>query len=276
TNLTLDAAGGARGEITDIPSADIPHGIRAEIEFRDANGEIKTVANDVTIWPAKLIAGIRTEDWASSPDLVRARIAVVDATGKPAAHVPVQVLALSQKYYSYRKRLVGGFYAYENTKEVKRVGNLCAGNTDDRGLFFCEAKPSVSGEVILQASVTDSSGNVSTVHTSVFVPAENRMWFESQDDDRIDVIAEEPEYQVGDTARFQVRMPFAEATALVTVEREGIIAASIVHLSGKNPLVTLPVRDYAPNAFVSVLAVRGRVAGIRPTATIDLGKPAFR
>ncbi len=276
TNLTLDAAGGARGEITGIPRADIPQSVRAEIEFRDANGEIKTAANDVTIWPSKLIAGIRTEDWASSSDLVRARIAVLDAAGKPAAHVPVRVLALSQKYYSYRKRLVGGFYAYENTKEVKRIGNLCAGNTDDRGLFFCEGKSSVTGEVILQASVVDSSGNASTVHTSVFVPGEDRMWFESQDDDRIDVIAEEPEYQVGDIARFQVRMPFAEATALVTVEREGIMAASIVHLSGKNPVVTLPVRDYAPNAFVSVLAVRGRVAGIRPTATIDLGKPAFR
>ena len=40
--------------------------------------------------------------------------------------------------------------------------------------------------------------------------------------------------------------------------------------------MTLPVRDYAPNVFVSVLAVRGRVAGVQPTATIDLGKPAFR
>ena len=41
-------------------------------------------------------------------------------------------------------------------------------------------------------------------------------------------------------------------------------------------MVTLPVRDYAPNVFVSVLAVRGRVAGIQPTAMVDLGKPAFK
>src|SRR5207244_13188135 len=124
--------------------------------------------------------------------------------------------------------------------------------------------------------VKDDAGNVSTVHASSYVPGENRMSFENHDDDRIDVIPEKPEYQVGDTARFQVRMPFGDATALVTVEREGIMAASVIHLSGKNPVVTLPVRDYAPNAFVSVLAVRGRVAAIRPTASIDLGKPAFR
>ncbi len=275
-NLKLDSAGGVRSEITDIPHADIPQDIRAEVEFRDANGETKTAANDVTIWPAKFIPGIRTEDWTSSPGLVHAQIAVVNDSGKPVAHVPVQVVALTQKYYSYRKRLVGGFYAYENTQEVKRLGNMCAGSTDDRGRLFCEAKSPVTGEVILQASVKDDLGNVATVHASVFVPGKERMWFESRDDDRIDVLPEKPEYQVGDTARFQVRMPFGEATALVTVEREGIIAASVVHLSGKDPVVTLPVRDYAPNAFVSVLVVRGRVAGIMPTATIDLGKPAFR
>jgi len=274
--LTLDAAGGARGAITDIPRSDIPQDVRAEVEFRDANGEIKTAANDVTVWPAKLLPGIRIEDWISSPNLARAQIAVVDDGGKPAAHVPVQVIVLTEKYYSYRKRLVGGFYAYENTREVKKVGGLCAGTTDERGRFFCEGKPSVSGQLTLQVSVKDDSGNISTAHAGVYVPSESRMWFESHDDDRIDVVAEKPEYQPGDTARFQVRMPFGEATALVTVEREGIIAASVVHLSGKDPIVKLPVRDYAPNAFVSVLAVRGRVAGVMPTSTIDLGKPSFR
>jgi len=274
--LTLDAAGGARSAITDIPRSDIPQEISAEVEFRDVNGEIKTAANDVTVWPARLIPGIRPEDWISSPNLVRAQIAVVNDAGKPAGGVPVQVAVLTEKYYSYRKRLVGGFYAYENTKEVKNVGGLCSGTTDERGIFFCEGKPGVSGQLTLQVSVKDDAGHLSTAHAGVYVPSDNRMWFESHDDDRIDVVAEKPEYQPGDTARFQVRMPFGEATALVTIEREGVIAASVVHLWGKDPIVTLPVRDYAPNAFVSVLAVRGRVAGVMPASTIDLGKPAFR
>src|SRR5581483_4554332 len=250
--------------------------VRAEIEFRDANGEIKTAANEVTVWPAGVVPGIRTDDWTSSPDIIRARLAVVDTRGKPVAHAPVEVFALSQKYFSYRKRLVGGFYSYENTREVKSLGKFCGGTTDGRGMLMCEEKPPATGEVILAASVTDSSGNVAVSHTSVYVPGHDRMWLGGRDDDRMDVLAEKPEYQVGETARFQVRMPFSEATALVTVEREGVIAASVIRLSGNNPVVTLPVRDYAPNAFVSVLAVRGRVAGVAPTAMLDLGKPAFR
>src|SRR5262249_56334465 len=92
-------------------------GVGAVVGLRDVNGEIKTAANDVTVWPARLIPGIRPEDWISSPNLVRAQIAVVNDAGKPAGGVAVQVAVLTEKYYSYRKRLVGGFFAYANTKE---------------------------------------------------------------------------------------------------------------------------------------------------------------
>ncbi len=92
----------------------------------------------------------------------------------------------------------------------------------------------------------------------------------------MDVLPEKPRYEPGETARVQVRMPFSEATVLVTMEREGIIAASVFPLSGKDPVIRVPIRDYAPNVFVSVLAVRGRIGSIQPTAMVDLGKPAFK
>jgi alpha-2-macroglobulin len=74
-----------------------------------------------------------------------------------------------------------------------------------------------------------------------------------------------------------VRVPFREATALVALEREGVLDAWVVPLKGREPVVEVPVRDtYAPNMFVSILAVRGRVGGIQPTALVDLGRPAFK
>ena len=275
-DLTLDAAGGARTDISDIPRQPTPVEVHAELEYRDPNGESQTVSNNVIVWPAKRLVGIQVEDWASSPGVVRAHLAVVDDFGKAVAHVPVRVDIFSRLQYSFRKRLVGGFYAYENTQETKLAGELCSGVTDDQGRLSCEAKPSVTGEAIIQATVTDDSGNSSSANSEIFIPGNDREWFAGRDDDRMDFLPEKPAYEPGEVARFQVRMPFAEATALVTVEREGVLAASIVHLSGRNPVITLPVRDWAPNVFVSVLAVRGRVAGVQPTAMIDLGKPAFK
>ena len=275
-DLTLDAAGGARTDISDLPRESTPVEVHAELEYRDPNGESQTVSNNVTIWPAKRLAGIQVEDWASSPGLVRAHLAVVDDAGKPIAHAPVRVDIFSRIQYSYRKRLVGGFYAFENTQETKLAGQLCSGTTDDRGRLTCEANPPVTGEAILQATVNDDSGNSSSANSEIFIPGNGREWFAGRDDDRMDLLPEKPNYDPGDVARFQVRMPFADATALVTVEREGVLAASIVRLSGRNPVITLPVRDWAPNVFVSALAVRGRIAGVQPTAMLDLGKPAFK
>ena len=72
-------------------------------------------------------------------------------------------------------------------------------------------------------------------------------------------------------------MPFREATALVTVEREGVMEAWVQKLSGKNPVLEVPIKgNYAPNVYVSALVVRGRVAGVQPTALVDLGKPAYK
>ena len=275
-DLTLDAAGGARTDISDIPREPTPVEVHAELEYRDPNGESQTVSNNVMVWPAKRLVGIQVEDWASSPGIVRAHLAVVDDSGKPIAHAPVRVEIFGRLQYSYRKRLVGGFYAYENTQETKLAGELCSGVTDDLGRLSCEAKPPVTGDAIIQATVTDDSGNSSSANSEIFIPGNEREWFAGRDDDRLDFLPEKPAYEPGDVARFQVRMPFAEATALVTVEREGVLAASIVHLSGRDPVITLPVRDWAPNVFVSALVVRGRIAGVQPTAMVDLGKPAFK
>ena len=84
-------------------------------------------------------------------------------------------------------------------------------------------------------------------------------------------------YNPGDTAGFQVRMPFRSATVLVTVEREGVMEAYVKKVSGREPVISVPVKgNYAPNVFVSALCVRGRVGGTMPTALFDPGKPTYR
>jgi hypothetical protein len=94
----------------------------------------------------------------------------------------------------------------------------------------------------------------------VWVTRQGELWFGGEDHDRIDLLPEKKSYQPGETARFQVRMPFRFATALVAVEREGIIDTQVVQLNGQDPTVSLKVQpDWGPNVYVSVLALRGRL-----------------
>jgi alpha-2-macroglobulin len=276
-DLVLDETGMARATITHLPKLDKPVDLLLELEYRDPNGEVQTVATSVPLWPAQWLVGVKTETWVTSKDVISTRVAVVDVHGHPVPNAPVQVGVWQRKFYSHRKRLVGGFYAYEHVDVTQPLGELCRGITDAQGLFLCAAKPPTDGNLIVQASLPDAGGPIAVAHQEAWVPGSGRWWFDVQDHDRIDLLPEKRRYEPGEMARIQVRMPFRQATALITTEREGVLDGFVVPLSGQEPVIEVPVReDFAPNMFISVLAVRGRVGGVQPTAMVDLGKPSFK
>jgi uncharacterized protein YfaS (alpha-2-macroglobulin family) len=276
-SVTLDDAGGGRAQITGIPRQDAPQEIVAEVEYNDPNGEVLTSSTRIPVWPSQIVLGLKPDSWALSKDKIKYQLVVLDLTGKAKPGVTVKLDLFERATFSHRKRLLGGFYAYQSGTEVKRLARVCEGESDDKGRVFCEFTSPVSGEISVEASATDAAGNAAFANSAVWVAGGGEWWFEASNDDRMDVLSERKRYEPGERAVFQVRMPFRKATALVTVEREGVMDAFVTELSGTAPVVEVPVRgNYAPNIFVSVLAVRGRVADVQPTALVDLGKPAFR
>ena len=277
TNLVLDAQGAARTIIENLPKSETAKDILAELEYRDANGEISAVSTRISLWPSKLLIGLKPDGWAVSKDKLKFYAVALDLNGKPTKGAAIKVDLLQRKTYSHRKRLVGGFYAYENVNEVKAIGIACQGTTDDKGLLICETKSPISGNIILRAQAKDDAGNLSYTHSDVWVAGSEDWWFTQSNDDRMDLLPEKKRYEPGETAVLQARMPFRSATALVTIEREGVLESFVTELSGKAPVIKVPLKGgYAPNVFISVLAVRGRVGDVQPTAMVDLGKPAFK
>ena len=274
----LDSAGTLRTRIQDIPTAAWPQTLTAELEFRDPAGEVQTISQTIPVWPSQIVLGMKRDSWSSAQNL-KFTVAALDTAGKPLRKARVEVDLFKRIVYSHRKRLIGGFYAYENSVEIKKVGRIFEGATDRTGLVSAEvaAPAELSGEIILQAEAVDADGNRSTVRESMWLRGEGEWSFENADSDRIDVLPEKTRYEVDEKAKLQVRMPFRRATALVTVEREGVMDTFIEKLSGTDPVIKVPVKgNYGPNVFISVLCVRGRVADVQPTALVDLGKPAFK
>ena len=276
-DLVLDKSGSTRTTISGLPKVESPKEILTEMEFKDPSGEIQTVSSRTPLWHSKYLIGIKPDSWAVSKDAFKFHIAVVDLSGKPIPNASVKVDLFERKIFSHRKRLVGGYYAYEHPTAIKKVSTLCEGKTDSKGLLICEAQSPISGNVILQAQSVDEMGNKTVAHRDVWVAGKDEWWFEVGDHDRIDLLPEKKRYEPGEKATFQVRMPFRNAMALITVEREGVMEAWVKRISGKKPVVEVPIKgSYAPNVFVSVLVVRGRLPWIKPTAMIDLGKPAYK
>jgi len=286
--LTLDASGSGRVTVGSLPPLAGPARLVAELEYPDANGELLTSSGSVRLVPASLSVGIRREGWVGSAEQLRFRVVVLNLDGKPQSEQPIVVSLYQSNAYSYRKRLIGGFYSYETTRETKKLTPTCTGSTDAQGVLACEIAPGASGEIIVRAETHDAHNTLAGATATMWITDRHAWWFGGTKGDRMDVLPEKKEYEAGETARFQVRMPFRAATALVTIEREGVLSSFVTQLHGDAPIVEVPIApNYAPNAFVSVLAVRGRLAHNQGTAgkatpseeitsLVDLNKPAYR
>jgi len=303
--LTTDREGAASLVLKELPAIQRPSELVTELTFNDPNGEVQTASTTVPLWPSGVVLGLKAGSWASARGQVKFQVLALDTAGKPLKGQSVEVRGRLSQVISTRKRMVGGFYAYDNRTEVKDLGAVCKGSTDDRGLLLCDAALENAGQVELIAHTQDGAGHLAESATSVWVTKQGELWFAQDNDDRIDVLPEKKSYEPGETARLQVRMPFREATALVSVEREGVIATRVVTLRGDDPTVELKIeKSWGPNVYVDVLVLRGRIREVpwysfftwgwkeplewarsfwyegreyqAPTAMVDLSKPAFK
>ncbi len=275
--IKLDANGTARGRIAALPALNMPHTLRVEMEYADPNGEIQTVSRTAPWWPANVVLGVKNTRWARAGQTHRLQFQAVDLNGKPAADVPVEAKLTLRQTFSHRVRLAGGFYGYHSETREMAVAAACSGKTDAQGRFSCQVQSAAGGEIRVSARALDSAGRTATTHHSFWVAGRDEWVFDQANHDRIDLIPEKKHYEPGESARFQVRMPYRSATALVTVERDGVLDARVVTLSGKAPVLDFPIKaSWAPNVFVSALVVRGRNDAVKPTALIDLGRPSFK
>lgn len=299
--VTLDKNGAGRAVIGKLPALQRPQELLTEMTYSDPNGEVQTISSVTPLWPSAVVVGLRTGNWVSVKKKLTLTAVTLNTAGQPQAGVPVEIRGLARKTNSHRKRMVGGFYAYENDESKQDLGKLCSGKSDPHGMFTCETELSEAGNVELIASARDGHGNAAAARSSVWVAGRGEVWFDGENQDRIDILPEKKSYQPGETATFQVRMPFRHATALVAVEREGVIDTRVVQLSGQDPAISVPMKaEYGPNVYVSVLAVRGRMREVPwysffiwgwkepinwwhefrqyqgPGPVVDLSKPAWK
>jgi len=274
-NLELDSSGSVKFTLDKVPTSSKNQIAHFELEYKDPNGEIQTISKSVPIYASEYKLGIKEEGWLLNEISIQISTIVLDLKNKPVANKEVEIEAYTKKYYSHKRRIVGGFYSYENYYIVEKLGKFCSGKTNERGIFICKKASPSKGNLLLFAKLKgEDIGTIKEVYAN---GSDEYGYFAPSDSDRMDVLPEKNVYEPEEKAKFQVRMPFKQANALITVEREGVLEATLKRLDSKDPVVSIDIKgNHAPNVFVSVLAVRGRVAEPKPTAIIDLARPSFK
>lgn len=302
TALQLDQQGAAQLPITLVPSASVQD-LVVEASFMDPSGQIQSVQQRQTLWPAQVVVGVQHSYWEQG-DRATIKGVVLTPEGQPVSEQKVELSAQKQHYYTTRQRMVGGFYRYDSVEQLEEVGTVCQTQTDAKGTWQCEIHIPDGGQIMLHSHSKDKHGQTYTTETSLWLGGEAQATA-GANHDRMDVLADQKNVEPGQTVRFHAAIPFAQATALIAVEQDRILHTEVVTLTREQPFFDLTVRDdWGPNVYVSVLALRGRVypatwqsfldGGWRspidwykayqankevapaPTHSIDLAKPSFR
>jgi alpha-2-macroglobulin len=199
----------------------------------------------------------------------------VTPEGKKKSGAELTVKIFRRVWRSVRKAESGGRYAWTSEEENIRVDSLQVVTTDDP--ITKSFKTPQAGFYFMNAEGKDARGNQLLTQTYFYVTGSDYVAWERSNDDRIDLVADKLNYAPGGLASILVKSPYEEATALISVEREGILKHYTTRLVGSAPRLTIPIeRDYLPNVFVSVVLLQGRKGEPATSREGDPGKPSFK
>ena len=128
------------------------------MDYQDANGQVLTASQTIALYPSAIQLGIKTDGWLMKQDDLRLNVVALDNDGKPVKGKRVSIALYSRQILTARRRLIGGFYAYDNQMRTKKLGAHCSQTTDAQGLANCKIDPGISGEIYAVATTTDDNG----------------------------------------------------------------------------------------------------------------------
>lgn len=255
--MTLGAGGKAAISLP-VPDAAQAMSLHAEMEFSDPNGEIHIAPTELPIWPQRHKVGLNART-GFGPGLARFSVIVLDENNQPLSGQRVTVDGAEAKHIGY-----GALTLPIN--EAARFP-LCVVTTGADGKGECSVpwtRDSAS-RWLFRARAPGASNASFETYPGAF---NSRQRPELLQRDRT------VKTQAGEPLTLTLRSPLVPATALVTVEREGVMA-SYVHavVSAEQTIVIPTSAQYAPGVTVHAQVV-GDAGQAMASSTPEQGNSA--
>jgi alpha-2-macroglobulin len=217
-----------------------------------------------------LYLGIHPRDiipTAGKPTIVDA--VAVDEEGKPKATQATLVVSLRSwkcDWSASSATAFGGYRCHDETRELERRA-VTLGDKPE-ALTFTPPQP---GTILVSLRAADGRGHEAVASDEVWAVGGGEASWKMNDEVRVPLVSNKQRYRPGETARLVAQAPLSHATALVTVERDGVITHEVKQLASSGQAIDVPITNaYAPNVYASVVLVRGR------SGDGESKKPIFR
>lgn len=253
-----------------------PTRLQVEGEVTDLDRQSSAGRASVLVLPGELLLGVKRPGYfVQAARGVQTEIAALTPEGTPKAGTAVAVQLVRRHWESVRRREVSGRYIFESRPIQTTIAEQTL--TSSAQPVPVRFELAEGGEYALVAELTDSRGNKVAASTDFYVFGAGYTPWRMDQENRIELIPERASVKPGETARVLVKSPWEKVTALVTVERAGVLDSRVMELSGTMPVLDIPITaEHIPNVFVSVVLLRGRVEAPPDPELVDPGRPAYR
>lgn len=204
--------------------------------------------------------GIRSQSYVGMEGKEQAfEIVALDWNGARLPGQKLSVEIVERRWYSVQEQDASGRVTWKTSVEeipVQRFDDLVA---DDEGEAIVRFVPPKGGIYRARVTALDAQGNPGSASAYMWVAGKEYIPWQQSNDRGFELVTDKKSYLPGETAQILIASPFqGEAYALVTVERGRIRSQEVVLLSNNSTIYNLPISaDLAPNAYVSVLVVKG-------------------
>lgn len=249
-----------------------------EATVTDVNGQEVSGRTAVPVHKGEFYIGLSPKSYigtAGKPTEVS--VITVNPKGEPVANVPLTVIFSLRDWYTVQEKGAdGGFYWTTRFTDTPVFTQTIA--TDDKGAAVASFVPPEGGSYRVLALGRDARGNEVRSATYLWVSGagDEYVAWRVENNNRMELIADKKSYTPGETAHILIPSPFqGPVTALLTVERAGILSHRVLVLRSNSAQVDIPItEDLIPNAYVSVVLVKGK-GTTEPFAAFRVGYVAL-
>ena len=261
--VTLDRDGLASIPFTfDATSFPTPREVAVTCEVRDQRNQTLSTRAATTLHSSGIYLGVsRVDRLVRVGDPLDLKAVAVTSAGELVDDTVAVTLRIEREVHQQVKtKTRKGAIAVRDEVRLElledRPLTIDAAHNKEGGLLV-PFRPTHPGKHILTFSGTDRDGKEFRTAVIHHVYGTKEYPWAYQNGMLIKLVPEKKRYRPGETARVLVLSPI-EGTALVTLEREGVLRHFTRELSAEDPVVEIPVTEGdAPNAFVSVLVIKG-------------------
>ncbi|HEX9921160.1 MAG TPA: MG2 domain-containing protein, partial [Anaerolineae bacterium] len=198
-------------------------------------------------------------------------ILTVDWASQPSPEQELTVVFAQHNWYSVQVQAEDGNYYWESQVETIPVFTETV-TTGADGKATAAFTPQEGGIYRVSAEGVDEDGNTVRSSTFMWVSGNEFVNWRQENNDRLELVTDKQEYNVGDTATILVPHPYSGTViALVTQERGHVYDYDVVTLETNSEQLEIPITaEMLPNMFLSVVIVK-EPDGIQPIASFKVG-----